>query len=370
MLTYWLMFLIPAFIALYQKPMPLPIPKKWPILWWIAFIVIALLVGLRYEVGADWNNYLQNYLNYSFYEADDSFKDPSFKFLNYLARVTGGGIILVNAISGLIFTWGLVIFCRTQPRPWLAFTVAIPYLVIVVAMGYTRQSVAIGLVMVAIAALIEMRIYRYFIFMALAVTFHKSAIIVLPLVALISTDSRWIKMLLLLVTAVTLYWLLVRDATDNLVENYITAEYNSSGAAIRVAMNAVPAGLFLLFRKRFRLAKEENGFWMMLSIAALLLVGILLVSPSSTAVDRIALYWIPLQLFVFSRLPEAMGKPGKTNSTWTFLIVLYYAAVLGVWLIFANHSVYWLPYNFYPWDMFWDIETTFENNRWDYEHER
>jgi hypothetical protein len=29
-------------------------------------------------------------------------------------------------------------------------------------------------------------------------------------------------------------------------------------------------------------------------------------------------------------------------------VVLYYAAVLLVWLVFATHSQYWLPYRFYP----------------------
>jgi hypothetical protein len=46
-----------------------------------------------------------------------------------------------------------VSFCRTQPRPWLALTLAFPYLVVVVAMGYTRQGVAIGLEMLALLAL-------------------------------------------------------------------------------------------------------------------------------------------------------------------------------------------------------------------------
>jgi hypothetical protein len=78
------------------------------------------------------------------------------------------------------------------------------------------------------------------------------------------------------------------------------------------------------------------------------------VSPSSTAVDRVALYWIPLQLFVLSRLPDAMSQRPGLNSIWVQLVVAYSAAVLFVWLFFASHAFAWLPYQFYPWVLIWE----------------
>ena len=86
---------------------------------------------------------------------------------------------------------------------------------------------------------------------------------------------------------------------------------------------------------------------------ALAFVILLYISPSSTAVDRIALYWIPLQLFVWSRLPDALGRPGEANSGLVYAVVSYSTAVHFVWLSFAVHSVYWLPYQFYPWVWLW-----------------
>ena len=86
---------------------------------------------------------------------------------------------------------------------------------------------------------------------------------------------------------------------------------------------------------------------------ALLFVMLLKLSPSSTAVDRVALYWIPLQLFVLSRLPDALGLPNAANSFWVFVVVVYSAAVLLVWLVFGTFSYAWLPYQFYPWVWWW-----------------
>jgi hypothetical protein len=50
---------------------------------------------------------------------------------------------------------------------------------------------------------------------------------------------------------------------------------------------------------------------------------------------------------VFSRLPDAMAS-GQHRKAIRFLVVAYYAAVLFVWLNFASHSKYWIPYQFYP----------------------
>ena len=64
----------------------------------------------------------------------------------------------------------------------------------------------------------------------------------------------------------------------------------------------------------------------------------------STALDRMALYFIPLQLVTFAYLPDAIGRPGGRNHSIIAVILLYYAAVMFVWLNFATHSKYWIPY--------------------------
>jgi hypothetical protein len=64
---------------------------------------------------------------------------------------------------------------------------------------------------------------------------------------------------------------------------------------------------------------------------------------SSTAVDRLALYLIPLQLFVGSRLPDTRLF-GINASQWNQMLILFSLAVLLVWLLFAGNSHAWLPY--------------------------
>jgi len=361
MWPFWLLFLIPAGFSLTQGSAYQSLPRRWPSIWWLAFAALVLMIGLRFEVGGDWSTYIHHLEK----GIDESFmqsllqSDPAYKLLNWFSGRIDGGIWFVNSVGAALFSWGLIVFCRQQPRPWLAMAVAAPYLITVVAMGYTRQGIAIGLCMMALAELKDKRLYRYFFYMGLAALFHKTAIIMLPLVAFSSASNRWWRYALTLIILACLYVLLIRDSTDYFVSGYIDAEYNSQGAAIRVAMNALPGVLFLLLQKRFRLTPDERAFWRIMALGALVFIGLLVVSPSSTAVDRLALYWIPLQMYVFSRLPEALGREGHQNLIWVLAIIAYHAAVLGVWLVFATHAQYWLPYQFTPWVWAWDIPSKY-----------
>jgi hypothetical protein len=357
MWPYWLLFLVPAFHAVIRlRPTQPPLEgKRLPDMWRVALIFLTLMIGLRHEVGGDWMAYLEMLESYTNTAKADKFgfQDPAYVLLNLLATWTGFGVYLLNLISAAFFSWGLVVFCRSQNRPWLALAVAVPYLITVVAMGYTRQGAAIGIAMVAIVALGQGQTLRFMLWLALAALFHKSAIILVPMAVLANTKQRVFTIVWVAVTGIVLYALLLQEVISFWAQGYIKSEYQSSGAAIRIAMNAMPAAIFLVFRKRFQLVPAQNSFWTWMAWSALLFIVLLKISPSSTAVDRVALYWIPLQLFVLSRLPSVLGEKGGNNTPWVCAVVAYSAAVHFVWLFFADTAFAWLPYQFYPWVWFW-----------------
>lgn len=239
-------------------------------------------------------------------------------------------------------------FCRALLRPWLAMAVSVPYLVIGVAMGYSRQGVALGLAMLGLVALMHRSTLRFVVWVVLGATFHKTAVLLLPIAALAASRNRLLTVAWVGMVSVAAYGLLLQDSIDTLYSGYIDAGYQSEGALIRLLMNAVPAGILLLWWKRFRFGAGEASLWLWCSIISMVLLVILFISPSSTAVDRIALYMLPLQMVVSSHLPEVFGKPRGRDQELVFGVLLYYATVLFVWLNFANHSQYWLPYRFYP----------------------
>ena len=346
MLVYWLLLGYFAAGAMLISP-PQPGRQSGTVLLSLGTLLIVLAIGLRYEVGGDWEPYkfMFSYARYANLGRLLAIGDPGYWLLNWAVQRIGGELWVVNLVCGAIFAFGLFRFARTQPNPWLVFVVAVPYLVVVVAMGYTRQAVAIGILMAGLASLERgASILRFSFYVAAAALFHKTVVVALPLVIFANQRSRLLNLVAGIGGTVLLYDVFLSPSVEDFMRNYIETEYSSQGAAIRVVMNLVPAIALFLFRQRLQFSPINLKMWTYFSVAALAMPIALLVLPSTTVVDRLSLYLIPLQLAVLPRLTYLF----KGRNLGRFLVILYSALVLFVWLNFAVHAKYWLPYRIYP----------------------
>jgi hypothetical protein len=343
---YWVLFALFALPALNERLRRPDDVRTGPTLWLLG-IFTALMVGLRFQVGADFEQYqfiFERASGRSFLEALKH-GDPAYEALNWIVGASGGGVWQVNLVCASIFIWGLVKFCRREPAPLLAALVAIPYLVVVVGMGYTRQAVAIGVILAGLASLRQNRnVLRFAVYVAVAALFHRTAVLVLPLAIFAGQRNHFLNALAIIAIAYGLYDALLAHSVDELVENYIDARYSSQGAGIRVAMNVLPALLVLFVGRRLGLDDYERRLWSMIAIVSLAMVPALAIVPSTTAIDRISLYLIPIQMIglgrsIFLFRSAAIGR---------MVIVTYCFAVLFVWLNFAAHAQAWIPYRLTP----------------------
>lgn len=312
----------------------------------IGTLLLVVLIGLRFEVGADWPAYevILSKASRASFSSAVSIGDPGFQALNWSVAAIGFDVWLVNLACAIIFVWGLVRLANIQPSPFLAIVVAVPYLVIVVAMGYTRQAAAIGIIMAGLASFEKGgSVIRFAAYVAVAALFHKTAVLVLPLVIFAGHHSKFVNALAGLFLVYGLYSAFLSTAVDGLVSGYIDARYSSQGAAVRVAMNVAAAALFFMARTRLEFTQSQGAVWKSFSLAAFALLVGLFVVPSTTAIDRMALYIIPLQIVVISRGFLLFQK----RETGKLLVVCYSAIVQFTWLTFATHSKYWVPYYFY-----------------------
>lgn len=350
MRPYWLLFLLAVCGVLANRKLPQR-QARW--VWWVATLLLALMMGFRHEVGGDWFTYQYQF---ALFETPDlagllaEAKDPGYSLAGWLVARVGGGIHFLNFICALPLAFGTVALARRQPWPTLAILAAVPYLLIVVGMGYTRQSAAIGFAMLGLVALGERHQRGFVLWVLIAASFHKSAVLLFPVAALATTHNRLWTYFWVGVISIVGGWLFLFDSADALIEGYVVSDYAdaSQGAVVRVLMNAVAAVLLLIFRYRMFPAEASRKLWTWMAILALTCIPLLAVS--LTAVDRIALYFIPLQLVVFSQLPR-IARSVKIRTAIVVGIVGYYAAVQFVWLNFASHANAWIPYQFMP---FWE----------------
>ena len=341
MSIYWLLFVLPLFWAI------LPAGDK--VVTRIGLTALAgvyvIVIGFRQKVGCDWGAYVFMYQlaeRLPFWKAL-FITDSGYQALDIIAYWLGLSYYFVNFVCGLIFVACLFVFIRRQPLPWLALLCAAPYMVVVVAMGYQRQSVALGFGMLAMLAFGERSVLRFAAFVLIGALFHKSLLFILPLVMLINGFRfNWLSMLTLVATALVGGRIIIGN-TDYYLKVYQNKYITSGGAFSRIAVDALAGAIFLVFSRRYKERFKDWDLLFYLSVLSLILVP--LVKISSTAVDRMAIYMLPFQVMVFSRLPVIFTKT-TLELPVTMGIVGGYATFLFVWLNYSTFAILcWLPYH-------------------------
>lgn len=351
MFVYWLLFLIPVVALLHPVKFS---PELRKISWIFIAIVFLITIGLRHHVGVDWNKFIIE-LNQAIsfdYVLDRGLKvggsDPGFIFINWIVNYIGGNIYLLNLLSASFFVHGVWRFSSIQPYPWLVLVIAVPYLIIIVSMGYTRQAIAIGFIFSALAHLQNRKRRFFWVYLLLAVLFHKTAII-MSIFGLFYGGIKNTKKIyiVLFVLVISLFTFLLLQNIAFLYLHYVELNYmHSSGALPRTAINVIAALTFLFYYKKLNVNVNVNVdlFYVYRLISIAVIVSAPLVFISSTAVDRLGLYFFPLQLYVIGRIPLIYSSSlGVTVSS--VAIVIFYALVLLVWMVFATHTYGWIPYD-------------------------
>ena len=345
MLVYWSMLLVPAFSAFVANTGERDRTRSTlPFL----FVVLAftVIIGVRFEVGGDWAAY-EEIVDYSTYEpllVTLGFKDPAFGLVAWVSGNLGLGSAGANSACGALLMWGLWRFGKRQREPWLVLLAAVPYLIIVVGMGYVRQGAAIGLLLLAITRFEDRRYWWVTGLILLASLFHVTAIILAPIMGLAMARKRPLAMVPIGVVGGLVVSYLLISRLDQLFTSYVQEGMDSSGAGVRLAMNAAPALVFLPLRNRFGLDSGQRMFWTIAAAVSVLLGIAVLLTDATTLLDRIGLYLIPVQLFVFGNIGPVLSKDRLGHSLVHVGLIGYTSGVLFVWLNFATHAEYWLPY--------------------------
>ena len=310
------------------------------------FFFLFLFIAFRNEVGADWENYLWHiyYHTGTTYDLSFSTRELFYYSILWFSSNIFGGINFLNSILAIFFCYGLYQFCISQKNRYSVLLAAFPYLVVVISLGFSRQSASIGLFLLAIIYLINGENLKYLLIIILASTIHLSVIIFIPLVLFFIKLRNFLFYPFVLVLLSFSFSNLIAPNIDYYENSYIIRQYQSSGALIRLTMNALPALVFLIFKSQIAINKNSLKMWSIFSYLSIFCFFLFFIFPSSTALDRISFYLIPLQLFVLSNLSNIPFTINRSKIGLNF-IFLYGALVLLVWTQFAVHSEYWFPYD-------------------------
>jgi len=353
MLAYWLLLLFPGLIAVlsrrgvHGKASMARNDSAFILAMILFFVFYNLLSILRFETGGDWFNYdlMIQRTRIGGYGFALETGDSAFMTVAYLSTRMGLDLYGLNFVCSALLSFGVLALARRLPDPWVAIAAAVPYILIVIGFGYIRQGAAIGLILLSINAIVDRKYVRGLVWMLFAMLFHFGAVVVLPFIGLALMRRNPLAMIGIgLIGLLIFAYVLTGERLDNLELGYLESEMESSGAGIRLLMNLLPSLLFLVFRNRLNLDPLERGIWSNFAWFSIVLMAALFLTPSSTAVDRVGLFFSPIQIFVFGHSLQLLGVRSRGAPLVIVGLLGYSALVLAVWAFFATHAQLWIPY--------------------------
>jgi len=128
-----------------------------------------------------------------------------------------------------------------------------------------------------------------------------------------------------------------------MIFHYITdVKMHSSGALIRSAMMFFSAIAILAYKKKLEYMYGDMRMWKLMSYITVFLFPFSFYL--STFIDRLFIYFLPLQIVAFSRVASAINSELYRVSFVIFVLFLY-AMALFVWINFGVHTQNWIPYD-------------------------
>lgn len=340
MLPYALLLTIPGFLALTGIRRSAVILLLVALLYW-------LMIGFRFQVGMDWDNYVKIYQTTTRLPLSQIVvgNEPGFKLLMWLADRTGGGILLVNAVSALVFCWGFFTLARRCREPLIAIVVATPLLVVGFAMSGTRQALALGLIFYLCATWNRRRAVGRMAWVLFAGLFHFSAIFFLIFVALAARTTMTLRVVAAAVIALVIVLIvyLAPEAMEAYSQLYVSGgrRLEAPGAIAHVGILATASLAYFLYRKHWIQVNGDDPLYRNLAIAALVAVPGIYVS--SVGAYRFSLYLWPMAMYVWAGMPALIQNP-VGRMFYRLCIVIASGAVLIGWLSLSNSGWAWLPY--------------------------
>lgn len=309
--------------------------------------IILLMNGLRHEIGVDWRLYLLR-LNETRGESFQSIvrlnKDLFYYFLNWLGSNFFGGIYLVNFICSIIIIFCVRKYLYSIKYKWLGLLVLYPYYLVIVSNNYTRQAVSIAIFMFGISLLKKSMFIRFSAFNLLSTSFHFSSVINFIYPTIISLKRNKGIFIITVIFASLFGFYFYQTRLSSLVEMYLLETiFESKGTLFRLIFLLIPSGIFLFHSKAFSESTEKKVYQLISVGVIFLLIGYFTGVPT-TFLDRIALYFIPINVLVFSNISVVMSRIKQKYFVACLLNISLAFIYLSGWLIFSKYNSSFVPY--------------------------
>lgn len=244
------------------------------LMFWCVFF--ALLGGLRWEIGGDWNQYYwhfrysswRNIFSYDRYGTGSENLEPGFVFFNILIKSIFGKFYIYNLIicSFLQYTFYRFTIKFSPEHPILFYS----YMAIAaMALFPVRNGFSIGFVFWAIMAIRDRNFLRFLLFSAIASSIHYQCLIIFPFYWIYRIKLPSWTYILLYIGIIMMRYIfedyigflatLSEDEVSNKLETY--TQITNSGHAVSYSSWVLHFLLLLSYLYIRRIEKLQNDAW-------------------------------------------------------------------------------------------------------------
>lgn len=253
----------------------------------VAFFIMWLVAGLRFETGGDWTAYTEFFNNVETLPKvlannapvyEESYMEPAYKLLNSLIKTLDGNIQVVFLIVALLNSI-LLFHCLKKYTiyPLVGVMIYFSSLYFLMDMLATRQAVAVLLFFTAVGFIYERKFWRFILVMVIAFLFHRSCVLLFPFYFIVnrnySNRGHIITFFLsIAVFALQVHWMgkllsiaadIIGGTNGGIIKMYLSSTTYGANRllSVGVLINVVLFTIFMLKRRELNKFKYFNIFF-------------------------------------------------------------------------------------------------------------
>ena len=325
-------------------------------------LFFIVFIGLRHEIGCDWNTYKEMFEKYNSLNLLEIIKRNLFgaQKLEELGHIfltkISHNIYFLNLIYSILFSIPLFYFCSKLKRKYFSLLISYPYYIVVIGMGPIRQAACTSFLMLSILYISNKKYYKHFFLTIISLLIHQFSILFNGLIlSSLIIKIRKIKLSTLnifIMIVISLIFLICLPSIINKIYIYF-AYYKkidpnggmivspAKSAILIWIMNFITSFKFLKNKNNFNLNNNLKNIFTTFSIVEIIILPIVLLQ--SVIGYRLLLYLFPSSIYITSLIPELNFLNIKKQYMLNIIISLAFISLI-IWLKFAFHASCWVPY--------------------------
>ncbi len=327
--------------------------------YYLLSIFFIVFIGLRSEIGCDWDAYITLYEKYSSQDFGEILTNNFSSILNLdnfgniLITKLSNNIYTFNTLYSILFVIPLFYFCSELERKYLALLISYPYYIIVVGMGPLRQAACISFLMVSIILIIRKKYYSHYLLSIFSLSIHQSsillnALILLPnlgnitkLIKKIFSNRYSIFILISILIIIGVSFPSIIYSTFYYFKFYGDKVPKAKSAILLWIMNFIPLIIFIINSTKFNFEYSLKRILTIFAIFSFLLLPLIFFN--TVIAYRLSLYLFPASILITSKIPDLDLFQFKNSYFINIIYALSFSSLI-IWLNFAFHSSCWVPY--------------------------